>query len=223
MRYSLTILVAFILASSSVISTARDTAPADAVKPAPDENEALGRKSVLESLKLDGRFKILLSTLKDTELERTLAGGRFFTFFAPMDEAFERVPKLAELLENKEKLLHVLNRHLIPGRTLDTEALWKEIVLQPKEGKELKVKYSEKSIGINDAKILLRDLRGKEGIAHGIDHVLMDENDSFMRSAGGTIERGLKKGTRKIKETFKGKGDNEVNPESKEVQPEKNG
>ena len=42
------------------------------------------------------------------------------------------------------------------------------------------------------------------GVVHGIDHVLMKENDSILRETGKKVEQGLKKGAEKIKDAFDG-------------------
>jgi len=164
--------------------------------------------SILKVLQTDGRYKILLAALKDTALEKTLAGNEALTLFAPLDEAFERVPKLAALLANREKLDQVLARHAVNG-VLDTTELRKVTSLQPQAGEALKVRPGDKFIEINDAKILVPDVRVPKGIVHGIDHVLMTDNDSMMREAGAAIERGLKNGAEKVEEVFDGKSSEE--------------
>ena len=162
-------------------------------------------QSIMEQLRADGRYLILVAALKDTELEKTLSGKGRYTFFAPTDDAFGRVPRLGDLLHDSEKLRTVLEHHLVVDQVVDTTVLRTLRTLQPAEGEVLDVKPGDSSIKINDAKIVAPDLLASNGILHGIDHVLMKENGSVLGEAGRTVEHGLKKGARKIKNAFSGK------------------
>ncbi|MBE7466053.1 MAG: fasciclin domain-containing protein [Planctomycetes bacterium] len=171
----------------------------------PAEPAAQPDRSMLEMLQKDGHYKILLAALNGTELEKTLAGKGRYTFFAPRDEAFERVPDLSKLLDDAPRLQAVLNRHLLDGLALETKALRDLRRLTPKQGEELEVSGGKegKPIEINDAKILAPDGKASNGILHGIDHVLMKNNDSMLREAGAAVERGIKKGVEDVKNAFK--------------------
>lgn len=219
MRYVLILVALFVFAGVAAFGLRKDPPPAP---PAGDAGKtaALVKNSALDILKADGHFKVLLAALKDAELEKTLGGDGVFTFFAPLDEAFARVPKLAELLGDREKLRQVLNRHLVPERAIDTVALGNMRSLQPLEGETLKVDPGKHALEINDAKILVPDRRTGKAIVHGIDHVLMKENDSMLREAGGAIENGLKKGAEKIKDAFQTKTANDKNPPAGERKQE---
>src|SRR5262249_52960849 len=48
---------------------------------------------IIDVLKADGRYKILVSALETTGVAKTMDIGGPYTFFAPTDEAFQRVPK----------------------------------------------------------------------------------------------------------------------------------
>jgi uncharacterized surface protein with fasciclin (FAS1) repeats len=167
------------------------------------EQKSENAANILECLRKDGHFKILLSALKDTELEMTLSSKENYTFLAPTDEAFDRVPKLADLIDSPERFTGVMEHHLLVGTAMDTSALFYAEVLHPKSGEPLKVTCNDRLFQVDDAKIRIEDLQASNGYVHGIDRVLMKENDSMLRNAGETIERGLKKGTEKIKDTFK--------------------
>lgn len=203
MRYAAWGIVFAILAIGSLLVVAEGAKPAPQAEEKPVERE----ESIHYALKADGQYRILLTAMQNTELETILMSPGSRTFFAPTDKAFERVPKLADLLADRAHLISVLNRHLIQDRSIDTTELSHMSIIVPKEGKELKVKAEKSHIEINDARIVMPDRRTKNGIVHGIDHVLMDGNDSLLREAGEKIESGLKEGARKVKETFNGKDD----------------
>jgi uncharacterized surface protein with fasciclin (FAS1) repeats len=112
------------------------------------------------------------------------------------------VPKLAELLADEAHLKTVLNRHLITQRRLDTAMLRSESVLVPMQGEKLNVS-SEKGVHINDAKIVHPNNDTRTAMVHGIDHVLMANNDSILRDVGTTVEDGVKTGAKKVHEGLK--------------------
>lgn len=205
MKILLATIAVVLVGGLSAMALAKSGPQQEESAPVADQQPAQVTKTIYQSLKDNGRYKILLGAIADTDFARTLDSETTLTFFAPMDEAFERVPKLAALLNDRDKLIEVLNRHIVESKALDTTDLRKESILIPKSGKELKVKPGDRYIEINDAKILSADNRAGNGIFHGIDHVLMKDNDSMLREAGAAIERTLKKGAEKVEHTFDGK------------------
>lgn len=163
--------------------------------------------TILERLEKDGNYTILLAALKDSGVDKTLEGKGKFTFFAPNNKAFEKVPTLAELLGDKEKLGAILRHHIIAGQEMTTKEIAQKKQLTPLEGEPLEVEVNKDEIEINDAKIVQSDIRASNGIYHGIDHVLMKENDSMLREFGSAVERGLKKGAKKIEDAVNGDDD----------------
>jgi uncharacterized surface protein with fasciclin (FAS1) repeats len=180
---------------------------ADAV-PSSEKVEIKVDRSVMGLLNADGRYKILVDALTRTGLDKTLDTAGPSTFFAPTDEAFQRVPKLADLLADDVRMKQVLSRHLITQRRLDTAMLRSETTLVPMQGETLKVKSLD-ALYINDAKVVHPNNDTKTSLVHGIDHVLMDYNDSVVRETGETIERGVKKGADKVHDGLK-KGANTI-------------
>ena len=72
---------------------------------------------IVENAANAGQFRWLGDALKAAGLIDTYKGDGPFTFFAPTDEAFEKIPPgaLRRLLENKAKLAEILNYHVVPG------------------------------------------------------------------------------------------------------------
>lgn len=166
---------------------------------APVESQRL-----MDALKADGRYKILVSALESTGLDKTLSAGGTYTFFAPTDKAFQRVPRLAELLRDSARLASVLRHHVLVNRRLDTAMLRSEVLLVPMEGPALKVTVNETAVFLDDdAKIVHPNVETRSGLVHGVDHVLMENNDSMLREAGATVEEGVKDGAKKVYDGLK--------------------
>jgi uncharacterized surface protein with fasciclin (FAS1) repeats len=158
---------------------------------------------IIEVLKADGRYKILVSALETTGVAKTLDVGGPYTFFAPTDEAFQRVPKLADLLKDEAHLAAVLRHHIVDAQRLDTQTLRGQALLTPLQGKALKI-TTEPEIRIDDdTKIVQPNREMKTGIYHGVDHVLMANNDSALRNGAAAVEEGVKDGAKKVYDGLK--------------------
>ena len=169
-------------------------------------------KTVVDVLREEGSFTIFVAALESTGLDETLKTSDPVTVLAPTDEAFDRVPKMSELLKDKPRLRAVLSGHIILDKRMDSADIAAESTLQPLEGATLKVK-GDNDMKINDARVVHINIIAPNGIAHGLDKVLMANNESFMKDAGETVEtnvkkgahtvfNGLKSGANKVKETF---------------------
>jgi uncharacterized surface protein with fasciclin (FAS1) repeats len=70
-----------------------------------------------ETLEMDGRFSVLLSAARVAGLEIDSLEEDGLTLLAPTDQAFARLSEgqLAELLANPDRLLDILENHLVDG------------------------------------------------------------------------------------------------------------
>ncbi|MHC4563382.1 MAG: fasciclin domain-containing protein [Planctomycetota bacterium] len=123
------------------------------------------------------------------------APGADLTVFAPSDAAFASVPPdtLAELLlpENKDRLASILKFHVLPKRLLlqmnDEQTLGKESVELRAAGRLM----------VEDAKIVLADIKTTNGVIHVIDRVLLPALpaptavDKAIRVINKAINRGV--------------------------------
>ncbi|CAN7945519.1 unnamed protein product, partial [Ixodes hexagonus] len=66
------------------------------------------------------RLSMFVSLVTDTGLASELSEGSSFTVFAPSDDAFERV----SLPTDPEDLKKLLQRHVVPDRSLRSESFW---------------------------------------------------------------------------------------------------
>lgn len=150
--------------------------------------------NLMTVLEEQGRYKILLAALRDTELDRLLGEPGPLTIFAPTDAAFARVPKLEDLLADRMRLESVLMHHVCIGQ-FDRTALKGIAELRPLDGRCIATAGGHAAL--RDAQLVQPDLRAWNGIAHGIDRLLVREtpSPSWLREAGETVKEDLRAGT----------------------------
>ncbi len=158
------------------------------------------KQNLLEALRRRGGYTIFLATLQDTGNDVLLTGPGPFTVFAPTDAAFERMPRLAKLLHDRHTLRLVLRRHICPG-LIESSTLRGITVLHPLEGADIET--AAHSITVQDAHIVDPDLRARNGVAHGIDHLLLRKNHAWLRECGEFMEEEIRAGMHQACEWIK--------------------
>jgi uncharacterized surface protein with fasciclin (FAS1) repeats len=130
-------------------------------------------KDIVENAAKAG-FKRLGDALKAAGLIGTYKGTGPFTFFAPTDEAFEKIPPgaLRTLLENKAKLADILNAHVIAGEKLARHDLQASEAVSC-QGRMLSIAANEAGFTVNGAKLLPDPIEASNGVIHAIDTVMM--------------------------------------------------
>ncbi len=120
-----------------------------------------------------GNFRTLSNALKAADLVATFKGIGPFTFFAPTDEAFEKLPKgtLDALLKDKAKLAALLNSHVMKGAVLSRDI--KSRQSQSLQGLPLAFAANDTGITVNGARVAKNEIEASNGVIHGIDKVLM--------------------------------------------------
>ncbi|MEI6443347.1 MAG: fasciclin domain-containing protein [Nostocales cyanobacterium ELA583] len=122
-------------------------------------------------------FKTLLEALDAAGLTKTLQGPGLFTIFAPTDAAFKKLPQdaLRELLkpENKEVLVKILTYHVVPGKVLSSDLKSGEVKSLQGDPITVKVDKATGVVMINDAKVTQADIKGKNGVIHQIDNLIL--------------------------------------------------
>ncbi len=125
----------------------------------------------------NGSFNTLVAAVKAAGLVDTLKGEGPFTVFAPTDDAFAKLPEgtVESLLkpENKDKLVAILTYHVVSGKVMaaDVVDLTSATTVQ---GSDVSVKASDK-VMINDATVVMADVKAKNGVIHVIDTVLIPQ------------------------------------------------
>ncbi|WP_373539432.1 fasciclin domain-containing protein [Chamaesiphon sp.] len=123
-------------------------------------------------------FSTLVTALKAADLVPTLSAQGPFTVFAPTNAAFTKLPKatLANLLkpQNKAQLTRILTYHVVPGAV--TSNMLKSGSVATVQGGNVNVKISGKKVMVNNANVIMADVKGSNGVIHAIDTVLMPPN-----------------------------------------------
>ncbi|MGB9799995.1 MAG: fasciclin domain-containing protein [Thermanaerothrix sp.] len=122
------------------------------------------------------QFNTLVAAVQAAGLVDTLKGEGPFTVFAPTDEAFAKLPAgtLDNLLKpaNKKQLTDILLYHVVSGRVL-AEDVVKLHQADTALGKPVTIKVQDGKVYINDAQVILTDIKTTNGVIHVIDTVLL--------------------------------------------------
>lgn len=133
-------------------------------------------KTIVEIASANKDFSTLVEAVKAADLVDALSGGEW-TVFAPTNKAFEAVgkEKIEALLKDKKALAGVLTAHAIKGKTvLAADAVkldGKEVEMA--DGSKFKITVKDKDVMIGNAKVVMTDIKAKNGVIHVIDAVLM--------------------------------------------------
>jgi uncharacterized surface protein with fasciclin (FAS1) repeats len=148
-------------------------------------------KTIIENAVNSKDHTTLVAAIKAADLVETLQGDGPFTVFAPVNKAFEKLPKgtVETLLkpENKATLTAVLTYHVILGKisAADFVAAIKkgggQAMYKTVEGEELTVKQNGRRLEIIDAKgdksfVTIADVNQKNGVIHVVDTVLQPKS-----------------------------------------------
>jgi uncharacterized surface protein with fasciclin (FAS1) repeats len=148
-------------------------------------------KNIIENAVNSKDHTTLVAAVKAADLVETLEGDGPFTVFAPVNKAFEKLPKgtVETLLkpENKPTLAAVLTYHVLPGKisAADFIAAVKkgggEAMYKTVEGEELTIKQNGRRLEIIDAKgdksfVTIADVNQKNGVIHVVDTVLLPKS-----------------------------------------------
>jgi transforming growth factor-beta-induced protein len=140
----------------------------------------LPKADIVEIAVADGRFKTLAAALGAAELVDTLKGPGPFTVFAPTDAAFAKLPAgtIDTLLlpENKQLLTDILTYHVVAGKLPAAEVV-KQTEIKTVQGQTFLVKLDGDKVFVNNAQVILTDIKAGNGIIHVIDAVITPPAD----------------------------------------------
>lgn len=117
----------------------------------------------------------LVSAVQQAELVDTLNGPGPFTIFAPVNDAFSKIPEsdLNAVLADKEQLTQTLTYHVHSGEALTSEQLAQTNTLKMANEGEISLVPSGGSLGVNgQAQVICSDIKVGNGVVHLIDTVL---------------------------------------------------
>lgn len=144
--------------------------------PASYANHHGEKKDIVDVAVENGSFNTLVAAVKAAGLVETLKGEGPFTVFAPTDAAFEKLPEgtVAMLLkpENKDKLVAVLTYHVVAGKVMASDVV-KVSSATTVQGQDVMVKVNGDKVMINDAHVVMADVKASNGVIHVIDTVIL--------------------------------------------------
>ena len=148
-------------------------------------------KNIIENAIHSKDHTTLVAAVKAAGLVENLEGEGPFTVFAPVNKAFDKLPKgtVETLLnpENKASLTAILTYHVIPGKisAADFVAAVKkgggEAMYKTVEGEVLIVRQNGRRLELIDAKgnksfVTIADVSQRNGVIHVVDTVLMPKS-----------------------------------------------
>ena len=122
----------------------------------------------------DRRFTTLVAAVKAANLVETLKGKGPFTVFAPTDDAFKKLPAgtVDNLLKDIPTLKNILLFHVVPGNVMAADVV-KLKSANTVLGKPLAIKVTNGKVAVNDANVVITDIKASNGVIHVIDRVLL--------------------------------------------------
>lgn len=134
------------------------------------------KKDIVDVAAANGSFSTLVAAVKAAGLVDTLKGDGPFTVFAPTDEAFAKLPAgtVENLLksENKDKLTAILTYHVVSGKVMATDVVKLDSAATV-QGQSVNVTTNDGSVMINNANVVMADVKASNGVIHVIDTVLL--------------------------------------------------
>ncbi|MFT4747263.1 MAG: putative surface protein with fasciclin (FAS1) repeats [Congregibacter sp.] len=134
------------------------------------------KKDIVDVAVENGSFTTLVAALKAGGLVDTLKGDGPFTVFAPTDDAFAKLPEgTVEMLlkpENKDKLVAILTYHVVSGKVMAKDVMEMKMATTV-QGSMVKVKVVYGSVMIDNAEVVMADVKASNGVIHVVDTVLM--------------------------------------------------
>ena len=140
------------------------------------KNKQTNIMNIVETAVSNGSFKTLVAAVTAAGLGETLSSKGPFTVFAPVDAAFESLPKgTVETLvkpESKEKLTGILTYHVLAGKVKSTD-LTDGMTAKTVNGEEITIHLRDGKVFVNEAEVVIADVETSNGIVHAINKVLM--------------------------------------------------
>ncbi len=143
-------------------------------------NTSIDATTINQTLRDDPDFRILTDLLDLSGLAAAVSGPQPVTIFAPRDSAFEAMPEeeLQELRKpaNKDRLIRLLNYHIIGGKLTTEEMRGAKVSTQAtlNAGTTLSIDATGMDIKVNGTPIIeADDVDSTNGVIHEIGAVLI--------------------------------------------------
>lgn len=169
------VLIAGCTTPSTPAVTKTDTPTATPVQTAAFQTTAAPAKTIVSAAVADGRFTTLLAAVQAAKLDGALSGPGPFTVFAPTDDAFKKLPNgtVASLLKDPEgQLKQILLYHVVSGQYMASDVV-KVTTVKTLQGGNLTINVTKDAVYVNNAKVVVTDIKTDNGVIHVIDAVLL--------------------------------------------------
>lgn len=153
------------------------------------QGTARNARTLAQLVASDARFARLKTALEAADMWAVLETPGPFTVFAPTNEAFDGLKggeDMEDLLkvENKDKLLSILQYHIVPGIVTEAQ-LQKTNVLKTVETQELSVRHASNRVTVNGGRVNQPALKTSNGVIYVIDKVLVPSEQQNVGNTGG--------------------------------------
>jgi transforming growth factor-beta-induced protein len=117
----------------------------------------------------------LVTAVGKANLGDTLNGAGPFTIFAPVNDAFAKIPMdtLNSVLADQAQLTKILTYHVIAGSKMSSQQLEDAKTVKTVEGSTLSFGSQDGQLTVNGAKAICMDVPTANATVHIIDTVLM--------------------------------------------------
>ncbi|NP_001088707.1 transforming growth factor beta induced L homeolog precursor [Xenopus laevis] len=151
--------------------------------------------NVMDVLKADNRFSMLVAAIQSAGLTETLNREGSFSVFAPTDEAFRALPRgdLNKLLGNANDLSNLLKYH-IGDEILVSGAVSQLVRLKSLQGEKLEASSKNATMHVNKVPVAEADIMATNGVIHAITTFLhppakTQERDEMSDSGLGVVKK----------------------------------
>jgi transforming growth factor-beta-induced protein len=175
MKKTKTIFILLAIAMVAIVVIAGCTQPTPPATPSPTPSPTAAPKTIVVIAVDDGRFTTLVAAVQAADLATTLNGPGPFTVFAPTDDAFKKLPAGTVdtlLKEPQGQLKQILLYHVVSG-SYTTDQLVQMKSVQTLQGGYLNITEVNGTVMVNDATIVIPNIKASNGMIQVIDSVLL--------------------------------------------------
>ena len=134
------------------------------------------KSDIVDTAVAAGDFNTLVAAVQAGGLVDTLKSDGPYTVFAPTDEAFAKLPNrtVESLLkpENKDQIVEILTYHVVPGKVKASDVVTLHSATTA-NGSDVDIRVENKTVFINDSRVVATDISASNGVIHVVDTVLI--------------------------------------------------
>ncbi|XP_040838232.1 transforming growth factor-beta-induced protein ig-h3 [Ochotona curzoniae] len=129
--------------------------------------------TVMDVLKGDNRFSMLVAAIQSAGLTETLNREGVYTIFAPTNEAFQALPpgELSKLMGNTKELSNILKYH-VGEEILVSGGIGTLVRLKSLQGDKLEVSSKNNTMSVNKEPVAECDIMATNGVVHAVTSLL---------------------------------------------------